>query len=42
LRTSFRWFGVRDPLQVVHKAATIPVTHGDWTRLDVGDVPGRW
>ncbi|WP_158885988.1 non-ribosomal peptide synthetase [Amycolatopsis anabasis] len=31
LRTSLRWRGVPEPLQVVHRAADVPVTYLDWT-----------
>src|SRR5207247_2371106 len=31
LRTAIAWEGVPQPLQVVHRHATVPVTHLDWT-----------
>ena len=33
LRTSVVWQGVAEPLQVVHRRATVPVTHHDWREL---------
>ncbi|HEY0640461.1 MAG TPA: amino acid adenylation domain-containing protein [Pseudonocardiaceae bacterium] len=31
LRSSVAWEGVTEPVQVVHRAATLPVTHHDWS-----------
>jgi hypothetical protein len=33
LRSSVIWDGVDEPLQVVHRKATVPVTHHDWRGL---------
>ncbi|HEY2725450.1 MAG TPA: condensation domain-containing protein, partial [Pseudonocardiaceae bacterium] len=33
LRSSVVWEGVAEPLQVVHRTATLPVAHHDWTGL---------
>ncbi|WP_410668109.1 non-ribosomal peptide synthase/polyketide synthase [Amycolatopsis sp. cmx-4-68] len=38
LRTSFVWAGVKEPVQVVHRTAELPVRLLDWTGLDE---PGR-
>src|SRR2546421_5177634 len=37
LRTSLVWEGVDEPVQVVHRAVTVPVTQHDWRRLSEGD-----
>src|SRR5574342_708256 len=37
LRTSFHWEGLDKPLQMVHRAVTLPVTHHDWS----GESPAR-
>jgi amino acid adenylation domain-containing protein/non-ribosomal peptide synthase protein (TIGR01720 family) len=42
LRTSFRWDGIRHPLQIVHTDAKVPVTLGDWTHSDDKVVASRW
>ena len=34
LRTAIIWENVPHPVQVVHHAATLPITHLDWTTLD--------
>ena len=34
LRTAIIWENVPHPVQVVHHAATLPITHLDWTALD--------
>src|SRR3954447_24126306 len=33
LRTSFHWEGVPEPLQVVHKAADLPLEWLDWREM---------
>ncbi len=38
LRTAIAWENVPQPLQVVHRAADLPITRLDWTSLDE---PGR-
>ena len=40
LRTSFQWEGLENPLQVVHRTATVPIEYHDWT-LDGGATPER-
>ncbi|MGH3992693.1 MAG: condensation domain-containing protein, partial [Pseudonocardiaceae bacterium] len=37
LRSSVVWDGVDEPLQVVHRAVTLPITHYDWRDLPVVD-----
>ncbi|WP_159052111.1 condensation domain-containing protein, partial [Streptomyces niveiscabiei] len=34
LRVAVRWEGVPEPVQLVHRNVTLPVTHEDWTDLD--------
>ncbi|HEU0088804.1 MAG TPA: non-ribosomal peptide synthase/polyketide synthase, partial [Pseudonocardiaceae bacterium] len=37
LRSGVVWDGVDEPLQVVHRAVTLPITHYDWRDLPVVD-----
>src|SRR5262249_7077765 len=39
LRASVVWEGVDQPLQVVHRNVTVPVTHRDWTGLSENQQP---
>src|SRR5207249_3479008 len=37
LRSGVVWEGVDEPVQVVHRAVTVPVTHHDWRGLSEED-----
>jgi amino acid adenylation domain-containing protein/non-ribosomal peptide synthase protein (TIGR01720 family) len=39
LRTSFLWEGLDEPLQIVHKHVTLPLTFEDWTSIPKADRP---
>jgi hypothetical protein len=41
LRTAVRWTGVREPVQVVHRAVTLPVTVHDWRSRSEPDADFR-
>lgn len=41
LRTSFLWEGVKMPLQVVHRKATIPVEREDWRGLSGAELRAK-
>ncbi|MDQ7808842.1 amino acid adenylation domain-containing protein [Amycolatopsis sp. A133] len=41
LRTAVRWTGVREPVQVVHRSVTLPVTVHDWRQRSDPDAAFR-
>ncbi|RKH60321.1 non-ribosomal peptide synthase/polyketide synthase, partial [Corallococcus aberystwythensis] len=41
LRTSFHWEAVEHPVQVIHREATVPVEHLDWSTLPAPEQASR-
>jgi aryl carrier-like protein len=41
LRTSFRWLGLRRPLQVVHRAVELPLEVADWRGTSAAEAEAR-